>query len=56
MVLNIEVGQNSWLRLFGKRLDVGGAELGCNAVVGEEFGKSMAGARVLETTNVGVSR
>jgi len=36
MVLDEEVRQDGWRWGFGERLDVGGAELGGDAVVGEE--------------------
>jgi len=55
MVFDVEVRQDGWRWGFGERLDVGGAELGGDAVVGEEFGQSVAGAEVAETTDIWIS-
>jgi hypothetical protein len=52
VVLDKEVGQDCWSRLHGERLDVGGAEFGRYAVVGEEEGESVPGAGVFETADV----
>jgi len=52
MIFDEIVKQDCWSRLVGKGLNVGGAEFGGDAVVGEEKGQSVASAYIPEASGV----